>query len=177
VGEMNDNLRKKTIALIFVTSAVFLVLIGVNVFQFYSNKIKIERMEKMFSEEYLEMNSLLPETFKQKVVSGEKFVALIGRPGCPSCRTISHDFIELLGNHELKAKIYYVNVTSIRKSGDDPEWVKFKSDYGNIPGTPALVLADGGKITSSVSWTDDGDLTVATIESWLRDIGYILKPR
>ena len=153
---------------LWILITVFFAITTIDLFR------KSKDVNNTYTEEYLHLNSLLPATFEKKVNNGEDFYALISRPSCFYCREIKDMVISVVEKHSLQDQLYYVNITSIRKSADDPVWVDFKKTYGDIAGTPTFVHVKNGEVVSYMDWPDDADqFSDSMLVNWLKKEGCI----
>jgi len=165
----------KTKHIILAISALLVVSLGVNAYHFVAianerttnNELQaeVDRLGDLYSPVYQYFTALSLEDFKQKVASGERFTAYIGRPNCGDCNSFEPTFEQIIQERQLANKLYYVNVRWIH-GGDKAEWNKFKEIYG-FTQTPAFSTYADGKQVSMIEWTDKG-LVRSELEAWLR---------
>lgn len=167
--EKKPRRRKKLIAVVVVL--VLICSLAGNVFQlvkYFDLNKEVENLNGLYSVSYFYFNSLTVSAFKEKVAAGDDFIVLIERPNCSDCSKMEEPFINLTEKLGISNKIYILNVVLLRRDAD--AWAKFKEIY-EFPGTPSYVRFSGGENISSVVWTEEDDITMERIETWIREQG------
>ena len=157
--------KKRSLESLIFVLVIILLLIG-NAGQFlYIRTLQqnYKTLDAKYSPEYLQLNSITVNRFYQMIDEGEDCLIYISRPSCPSCSEMApalHDLVEELN---MSDDLYYFNVQPIRPTSDDPGWVDFKKQYGNIEGTPSFIHIKDGETIDSLSWPED----IESVRTWL----------
>lgn len=160
---------------------ILLASIGINIYQLTllaqqkrTNEVlqgEVRDYGNLYSPIYQYFTALSVEDFKNKVAKGEHFTVYIGRPDCGDCNSFEPGFEEMIKEHQMANKLYYLNVKWLRESDPTGEWERFKQTYG-FTQTPAFSTYENGKQTSMIEWSDKG-LPKSELEAWLKSQGIL----
>lgn len=122
-------------------------------------------LEKQYSDMYFLLDSLTVDSFKEKVARGETVYAYIGRPSCGDCNAFELQFKQLIKQHQLSGKIYFVNVHFLQQ--DKPNWLAFRQQF-HLSGTPVLAKYSKGQLVNKWDFEEHGSLKIQDVEKWLK---------
>ena len=151
-------------SLIVVIAVLLVVSIAGNIFLWFRydrQRKNAQDLSDTYSVSYFHFDSITVDSFKKKVASGEEFIVLISRPGCPTCQAFEMPFIRLTEQKGINDKIYHLNVAVLRR--DNEAWAEFKKTYG-LEGTPTYARFAGGNNVSCVGYNVDYETVVQWIE-------------
>jgi len=118
---------------------------------------------------YMNENAISVEMFYSLVDSGDDCLVYIHRPACPVCRDLAPGMHDVLMDLDLMQTVYYLDVESIRPSGDDPGWEAFKARFGDIEGTPSFLHLKDGKTVAALSWPGNSeDVRKWLVKEWVK---------
>lgn len=123
------------------------------------------RYQNTYTDIYFELDSLTVPSFERRVAAGETVLVYIGRPSCPDCNSFEPLFKNVIRNHELGRKIWYVNVHLLHQN--PTQWAAFKQRYG-ISGTPVLAKFARGKLVNKLDFEANGGIGMADLNGWLK---------
>lgn len=134
-------------------------------------KQKTANYEKKYTEIQDLLTVVTPETFQEKVASGEKMYVYIGRPDCSDCSSLDPKLVQYIKDHPgVEKKLLFVNVRLLRE--DEVKWQQFAKEYGVI-GTPHFALWENGKQVLKSEWTKETGYTIDMFDTWSRKTGLV----
>lgn len=149
--------NKKLIKNILITLGVILVFGFVFIVSIkQEEKINKEASKNKFHE-------ITVEKYNELYESGEKFVLLLGRPGCSHCVAFKPVITNVANTNEVD--VYYLNTDTIETLGD------WEAIWGLVEqeGTPTVAVIENQKLVKSTS----GEMTSNELISFLTEAGVL----